>query len=67
MGMIGTFDAFTTARLGIYAAQHGLRVTGNNISNINTAGYTQVRNRLASASAEARVRLSLSLLGLLSS
>lgn len=43
MGMIGTFDAFTTARLGIYAAQHGLRVTGNNISNINTAGYTRQR------------------------
>lgn len=43
MGMIGTFDSFTTARLGIYAAQHGLRVTGNNISNINTAGYTRQR------------------------
>ena len=41
MGMIGTFDGFTTARLGIYAAQHGLRVTGNNISNINTTGYTR--------------------------
>ena len=36
MGTLGTFDSFTTARLGIYAAQHGLRVTGNNISNINT-------------------------------
>ncbi|MBD5133595.1 MAG: hypothetical protein HDT38_03840 [Clostridiales bacterium] len=43
MGMIGTFDSFTTARLGIYAAQHGLRVTGNNISNINTSGYTRQR------------------------
>lgn len=43
MGTIGTFDSFTTARLGIYAAQHGLRVTGNNISNINTAGYTRQR------------------------
>ncbi len=43
MGMIGTFDGFTTARLGIYAAQHGLRVTGNNISNINTTGYTRQR------------------------
>lgn len=40
---IGTFDAFTSARLGIYAAQHGLNVTGNNISNINTAGYTRQR------------------------
>lgn len=43
MGTLGTFDSFTTARLGIYAAQHGLRVTGNNISNINTAGYTRQR------------------------
>lgn len=43
MGMIGTFDGFTTARLGIYAAQHGLNVTGNNISNINTVGYTRQR------------------------
>ena len=41
MGMIGTFDAFTTARLGIYAAQKGLSVVGNNISNLNTAGYTR--------------------------
>ncbi len=40
---LGTFDAFTAARLGIYAAQHGLNVTGNNISNINTVGYTRQR------------------------
>lgn len=43
MGTIGTFDGFTTARLGIYAAQHGLNVTGNNISNLNTVGYTRQR------------------------
>lgn len=43
MSTMGTFDAFTSARLGIYAAQHGLRVTGNNISNINTLGYTRQR------------------------
>ena len=43
MSMVGTFDSFTSARLGIYAAQHGLKVTGNNISNINTAGYTRQR------------------------
>ena len=43
MSMVGTFDGFTAARLGIYAAQHGLRVTGNNVSNINTAGYTRQR------------------------
>ena len=43
MSMVGTFDGFTAARLGIYAAQHGLRVTGNNVSNINTTGYTRQR------------------------
>lgn len=40
---IGTFGAFTQARLAIYAAQTGLGVTGNNISNINTEGYTRQR------------------------
>ena len=38
---VSTFGAFTMARLGIYAAQKGLDVTGNNISNINTTGYTR--------------------------
>lgn len=40
---IGTFGTFTTARLGIYVAQKGLAVTGNNISNINTDRYTRQR------------------------
>ena len=43
MSNLGTFDTFTAAQLGIYAAQHGLRVTGNNISNISTEGYTRQR------------------------
>lgn len=43
MSTLGTFDSFTTARLGIYAAQHGLHITGNNISNINTDRYTRQR------------------------
>lgn len=41
MSNISTFGAFTTARLGIYASMAGLTVTGNNISNINTYGYTR--------------------------
>lgn len=41
--MSSTFGSFTTARLGIYAAQKGLDVTGNNITNINTPGYTRQR------------------------
>lgn len=40
---IGTFGSFTQARLAIYAAQTGIAVTGNNISNINTPGYTRQR------------------------
>ena len=46
MGTIGTFDSFTTARLAIYASQQGLSVTGNNIANINTTGYTRQREEL---------------------
>lgn len=45
---IGTFGSFTQARLAIYAAQTGLSITGNNISNVNTKGYT--RQRLDQAS-----------------
>lgn len=45
---IGTFGAFTQARLAIYAAQTGISVTGNNISNINTPGYTRQRLNQAS-------------------
>lgn len=41
MSSIGTFGSFTQARLAIYAAQAGLSVAGNNISNINTDGYTR--------------------------
>ena len=40
---IGTFGSFTQARLAIYASQTGLTVTGNNISNVNTKGYTRQR------------------------
>ena len=40
---MSTFGSFTTVRLGIYAAQKGLDVTGNNITNINTPGYTRQR------------------------
>ncbi len=41
MSFVGTFGMFTTARLGIYTSQQGLTLTGNNIANINTAGYTR--------------------------
>lgn len=41
MSSVSTFGAFTTARLGMYAAMKGLDVTGHNISNINTRGYSR--------------------------
>ena len=43
MSSIGSFGTFTTARLAIYVAKKGLSVTGNNIANINTVGYTRQR------------------------
>ncbi len=48
MAVIGTFGSFTAARLGIYASQSSLNVTGNNIANINTKGYTRQRMDLVS-------------------
>lgn len=41
MSFIGSFGMFTTVRLGIYTSQQGLNLTGNNIANINTVGYTR--------------------------
>ncbi len=41
MSFIGSFGMFTTVRLGIYTSQKGLNLTGNNIANINTEGYTR--------------------------
>lgn len=41
MSTISTFSGFTMARLGIMASSKALEVTGNNISNINTVGYTR--------------------------
>ena len=48
MAVIGTFSSFTTARLGLYASQASLNITGNNIANINTQGYTRQRLDLVS-------------------
>ena len=41
MSFIGSFGMFTTIRMGIYTSQQGLNLTGNNIANINTVGYTR--------------------------
>lgn len=45
-----TFAGFTTAQLALAASQRSLDVTGQNISNINTPGYTRQRLDLASIS-----------------
>lgn len=39
--MRSTFGGFITAQLGLSASQQALNVTGQNIANINTAGYTR--------------------------
>ena len=56
MAVIGTFGSFTAARLGIYASQASLNVTGNNIANINTKGYTRQRADLVSLYSGGNIR-----------
>ncbi len=46
--MRSTFAGFTTARLALRASQKALDVTGQNIANINTEGYTRQRLDLVS-------------------
>lgn len=48
MSTVSTFGAFSMAQLGIYAAQKAMQVTGNNITNVNTAGYTRQQLELES-------------------
>ena len=43
-----TFSGFTTAQLAMAASQRALDVTGQNIANINTPGYTKQRLDIAS-------------------
>lgn len=48
MSTVSTFGAFSMAQLGIYASQKAMQVTGNNITNVNTAGYTRQQLELES-------------------
>lgn len=43
-----TFAGFTTAQLAMAASQRAMDITGQNIANINTKGYTRQRVDLAS-------------------
>ncbi len=45
--MRSTFGGFETAKSGLFASQQALNVTGHNIANVNTIGYS--RQRLAVA------------------
>lgn len=36
-----TFGGYMTAKLGLFAAQHGLHLTGQNLTNAGTPGYTR--------------------------
>ncbi len=45
-----SFFGFEIAKTGLFISQHNLNVTGHNISNVNTAGYT--RQRLVTSAIE---------------
>ena len=51
MSSLSTFGTFTMARLGIWVSQQALNVTGNNISNVNTDGYSRQQIDLYNISA----------------
>lgn len=41
--MRSTFSGFNASRSGLFAAQRALDITGHNIANVNTKGYTRQR------------------------
>jgi flagellar hook-associated protein 1 FlgK len=45
--MASTFGGINTALTSLYAQRRGLDVTGQNIANVNTEGYTRQRVRMA--------------------
>src|SRR4051794_1242497 len=49
--MGSTFSGLNTALTSLYTQRKGLDVTGQNIANVNTAGYTRQRVNLQSVSA----------------
>jgi flagellar hook-associated protein 1 FlgK len=44
----GTFSGLNTARTALWASQRGLDVTGQNVANVNTDGYSRQRAELQS-------------------
>lgn len=51
--MSSTFGSLNTAASGLYAAQRGVDVTGQNIANVNTDGYSRQRVNLQAVGASA--------------
>ncbi|WZL73735.1 flagellar hook-associated protein FlgK [Clostridiaceae bacterium 35-E11] len=47
--MSGTFFGFNIARSGLFASQRAIHVTGHNIANANTPGYTRQRLEVVSS------------------
>lgn len=41
--MRSTFTGFTTAKSGLFASQRALDITGHNLANVNTKGYSRQR------------------------
>lgn len=41
--MRSTFSGFNTAKSGLFASQRALDITGHNLANVNTRGYTRQR------------------------
>ncbi|MGL5978352.1 MAG: flagellar hook-associated protein FlgK, partial [Erysipelotrichaceae bacterium] len=54
--MRSTFLGFETARKGMAASQKGIDITGQNITNMNTSGYTRQRVDFVSVSAPTNAR-----------
>ena len=51
---MSTFSGLNTALSGLNAARTGLNTTGQNLTNVNTPGYTRQRTEFASLGAPAR-------------
>jgi flagellar hook-associated protein 1 FlgK len=52
---VSTFSGLNTAYTGLVAARHGLDVVGQNMTNMNTAGYTRQRAVQSAAGSLAQV------------
>jgi flagellar hook-associated protein 1 FlgK len=54
---MSTFSGISTALSGLYAQRRGLDVTGQNIANVNTEGYSRQRADLTSVAASSQASM----------